>query len=347
MVAIKPAEIDRLIKSPARYDAYLIYGPDQGLVNERAIQLSKTLAAKAEKKNGAAEQIQILNDDLATNPERLALDLKTISMFGERKILRVAAGPSLSIPALETLLKETPFESDLIIEAGDLKKTAKLRKIFESGKTTAAIPCYTDTTAALRSLIAEVLSSASLSIDRETEQHLLSKLGADRALSRKELEKIALYASGKQTVSIADIDNILTDMSEIAMDQIIAQTLLGNPGPAISQLKRAISTGLNPAPIFLNLLRQLEQLHKGALAVSHGQTIATVAKSQRPPLFFERRDNFIKQLNIWQEDHLSHAINKVQDVMGRARRRNNPTLEICELEQLILSLAGFARQSRR
>lgn len=345
MVAIKPGDIDRLIKSPSSsYDAYLIYGPDNGLVTERGSKLSQALAAKAK---GPTEQVTLLNDDLSANPERLSLDLKTISMFGERKILRLTAGPALPINNLEQLLKETPFEADLIIEAGDLKKTAKLRKIFEAGKTIAAIPCYTDTTAALHQLIKEVLGSHNLSIDKEAELHLLSRLGADRALSRNEVEKLALYVAHKDQVTIEDIDNILTDMSEIAIDQIISLSLLGKPKNAINQLNRAISTGLHTAPIFLGLLRQLEQLHKGALSVSAGQSIANVAKAQRPPLYFERRDNFIKQLNIWQEDHLSHAINKVQETMGRARRRNNPPLEICELEQLILSLAGFAKQKSR
>lgn len=347
MVAIKPSDIDRLIKSPANYDAYLIFGPDSGLVSERAKFLSQNLSAKAKRQGAETEQITLLNDDLSANPERLSIDLKTISMFGERKILRVTAGTALSVNNLETLLKETPFEADLIIEAGDLKKTAKLRKIFESGKTIAAIPCYTDSNAALHNLIQDVLSANKLVLSKETEQYLISRLGADRGLSRKEVEKLALYAMGKDQITIEDIDNILSDMSEIAMDQIIAQTLLGNPQIALNQLSRAISTGLNPAPIFLSLLRQLEQLHKGALSISNGATIDTVAKSQRPPLYFERRDNFIKQLNIWHEDHLSRAINKVQEVMGTARRRNNPTLEICELEQLLLSLGGFAKNKKR
>jgi len=347
MVAIKPNDTDRLIKSPTNYDAYLIFGPDNGLVSERAKFLSANLAKKAIEQNAEAEQITLLNDDLSANPERLALDLKTISMFGERKILRVSSGPALSTNKLEELLKETPFEADLIIEAGDLKKTAKLRKIFETGKTLAAIPCYTDNSKALHNLIQDILAENKLALSKETEQYLISRLGADRGLSREEVEKLALYAMGKDQITIEDIDKCLTDMSEIAMDQIIAQTLLGNPHIALNQLHRAVKTGLNPAPIFLSLLRQLEQLHKGALSVANGATIDAVTKAQRPPLYFERRDNFIKQLNLWHEDHLSHAINKVQDVMGTARRRNNPALEICELEQLLLSLGGFAKNKRR
>ena len=343
MVAVKPALINRFLAHPDQYDAYLIYGPDEGLVAERASLLSKSLASKA---GSQTEQIKLLDEDLATNPDRLSLDLKTISMFGERKIIRASAGKSFPIAEFETLSKTPPFEADLIIEAGDLKKTAKLRKLFENAKNLAAIACYKDSTTSLNELIDDVLSENDLTIDQATKSLLTARLGADRALSRKELEKLALYAHGQDKITEETIDAILGDMSEITLDAIIKDTLLGAPKPALNQLRRTIAQGTNPTPIFLALLRQLQQLHKGALAVAAGQTIHAVAKAQRPPLYFERRDNFVKQLNLWQEDHLARAITKTETTMASARKRNNPSLEISSLEALILSLANFARQKR-
>jgi DNA polymerase-3 subunit delta len=338
MVALKATEIKRLIEKPSSYHAYLIYGPDQGLITERALKLSKALAKKA---GETAEEISLLNEDLATSPERLTIDLKTISMFGERRILRVSAGKDLSLPALESLLKETPLEGDLIIEAGDLKKTHRLRKLFEGDKSLAAIPCYMDSAADLKDLVREVLGFNNLTIDSESESYLISRLGADHALSRGEVEKLALYAHGKTQVTIKEIDEILGDMSDITIDDIITNTLLGRPAKALNELRRATAAGLNTAPIFLSLLRQLHQLHKGALSVAAGNSIHAVTKAQRPPLYFERRDNFSHQLNLWKEDHLAHALSKTQTIMGTARRRNNPELEVAELEQLLLTLAAF------
>lgn len=341
MVAIKAAETKRLLEKPTGFHAWLIYGPDQGLVSERAANLSKALAKKA---GDTAEQLTLLNEDLAANPERLAIDLKTISMFGERKIIRVTAGKDLSLPALEDLLKETPLEGDLIIEAGDLKKTNRLRKLFEAGAKLAAIPCYMDSAADLKNLIREVLGANNLTIDHESESYLISRLGADHALSRGEVEKLALYCMGKSAITIREIDEILGDMSDITTDEIITHALLGHPAAALNELGRALAAGLNTAPVFLALLRQLHLLHKGALSVAAGNSIHNVAKAQRPPLYYERRDNFIKQLNLWKEDHLAHALGKTQTVMAAARRRNNAELEIADLEQLLLSLAAFVKK---
>ena len=352
MVAVKPAGINRFLSQPESLDAYLIYGPDEGLVSERAATLSKSLAAKT---HSETEQVRLLNEDLEANPDRLALDLKTISMFGERKIIRAINGKNFPLAAFEELLKTPPFEADLIIEAGDLKKTAKLRKLFENAANLAAIPCYKDTAASLSELIDEVLKDHDLTINQANKSLLTTRLGADRALSRKELEKLALYArstlggeneQNDTAVTQSMIDAILGDMSEITLDAIIKDTLLGNPHAAQNQLKRTLAQGIAPTPVFLILLRQLQQLYKGALSVAAGQTIHAVAKSQRPPLYFERRDNFVKQLNLWQEDSLARAIMKTQDTMTTARKRNNPALEKTDLEALILSLAKFAHQKQ-
>lgn len=340
MVAIKAAAINRLLTDPGNYHAYLVFGMDEGLINERAKKLSKALAARA---SGPAEEVHLLNDDIAAQPERLGLDLKTISMFGERKVIRLTGTKNFSITDFQDLLNETPFEADLIIEAGDLKKNAKLRKIFEQDKGLAAIACYHDKKADITSLIDEVLESHSLTIDGAARNELAARLGADHGLSRSELEKLALYCLKQDSVSINDIDAVLGDMSEITLDNIISAALLGRPQTAQRQMQRALAEGTSPTVIFLTLLRQLNMLHKGALEIAKGATIHQVAKNQQPPLFYERRDNFIQQLNIWKEDRLARAITKTELIMARARKRSHPELEEKELAALLLALAAFAR----
>ncbi len=341
MVAIKAAAIKRLLSEPGSFHAYLVFGLDEGLVHERAAALAKALARRA---GAPVEHVTYQNEDLQAAPERLSLDLKTISMFGERKIIRVNAAKHFPIRDFEDLLDSTPFEADLIIEAGDLKKTAKLRKIFETKKTLAAIPCYHDKKADLDELIAEVLTSNDLSIDEAGKTMLAARLGADRALSRRELEKLALYCQATRTVTLKDIDAVLGDMSEIVLDKIITATLAGEPKKALNELQRVLGGGTAPTVIFLALLRQLHQLYRGALDITRGQTIHAVAKAQQPPLYFERRDNFIRQLNLWSEDHLARAISKTEEIMGRSRIRSHPELEQKELEALLLMLAAYARQ---
>ena len=47
------------------------------------------------------------------------------------------------MPSLKALLA-TPFDNPLIVEAGNLRPNSGLRKLFETHKSAAALPCYSD-----------------------------------------------------------------------------------------------------------------------------------------------------------------------------------------------------------
>ena len=342
MVAIKNAQIQALLSNPpSRYDAYLIYGPDRGLVRERADQLIASLDKKYQHNS---ELIRLVDEDLSVNPDRLLLELKMISMFGERKILRLIAGPKLNPTHIKQLLLETPFEADLIIEAGDVKKSSSLCKTFEAAKNAATIACYVDNVRGIKALVGDVLQQFGLTIEGEAERLLISRLGGDRALSRQEIERLALYALGQKTITIEHVDKVTGNVSNLQLDHIITSTLLGQIHHSLTQLDRLVATGTAPSAVFTMLLRHMHQLHKAASDLMHGQTMQQVVTGQRPPLYFERRDNFIKQLEIWPADKLAYGIQKIQQVLTEARARANPALEKCALEQLLI---GLSQQAKR
>ena len=88
----------------------------------------------------------------------------------------------------------------VIIEAGDLRKTAPLRALCEKAKVAAALPCYSTTASAIwRGLIDEEMRAAKLTLAPDARAALTSLLGGDRLASRSEIRKLALYAMGQET----------------------------------------------------------------------------------------------------------------------------------------------------
>src|SRR5262245_59864165 len=129
MVAYKTESLQRIINSPEpKCRAALVYGPDAGLVAERAAALADAFAGK---RKDATEIVRLDERDLAEDPARLEVELRTIPMFAERKVVRVAPGAKLDVPMLKALL-EPPLAGTLVIEAGALRPDAALRKLFES-----------------------------------------------------------------------------------------------------------------------------------------------------------------------------------------------------------------------
>ena len=90
MVAVKAGQADAFLKAAdPRIEAFLLYGPDEGLVAERSQGLARRIA---ERDNPPGEVIRLSDADLEESPDRIEVELLTAPMFGGRKIVRATAG---------------------------------------------------------------------------------------------------------------------------------------------------------------------------------------------------------------------------------------------------------------
>ena len=76
----------------------------------------------------------------------------------------VKAGSRNIAPAVEALLALRTIECRVVIEAGDLRRTAPLRAVCERAKNAAAVPCYADNDAALERLIDNEMRNAGVTV---------------------------------------------------------------------------------------------------------------------------------------------------------------------------------------
>jgi DNA polymerase-3 subunit delta len=343
MVALKTGSFRRLLTSIGpECRAVLVYGPDVGLVAERAAALAAAFAGKWQE---STEIVRLDERDLADDPARLDVELRTIPMFAERKVVRVAPMPRLDVPSLKALLA-APLEGRLVIEAGGLRPDSGLRKLFEGHATAVSLPCYGDERS-VSDLIGDELDAAGLSIDAETRAYLATRLGADQAMSRSEVTKLALYAAGKGQVSHDDIDAVDGDSAEIAVENFVYDVSGGDTEAALHQLGRLLTAGTDPSVALSALGRHFIQLHRGASAEAAGSSIEQAMRSLRPPPHFKRKQVFIAHCRRLGAQRLLAALPLIQEAVKRARL--NPALNRAHAERLVLALTrrGDPRPSQR
>lgn len=334
MVAYKAAQTARFLKSPdAGCDAALLYGPDAGLVADRARTLAALWAGAGDP---PGEIVRLEDRDLADDPDRLAVETQTIPMFGGRQVVHARAGGRIDAARIEPLLAE-PLEAYLLVEAGNLRPTAKLRKVFEASERCAALPCYADPARDLGPLIDEVLTGQGLSIAADVKSYLMARLGADHAASRAEVEKLALYAEGRGGVGMADVDAIVGDAAAVAQDALINATAQGDTGTALSQLDRLLASGTGAQSLLILLARHFERLHRICAEVEAGAALKTALGRMRPPLHFKQRDAFAAQCQRWSERRAAQALDRIQQTVRASRLR--PELERQQTERLVLALS--------
>ncbi len=331
MVAHKASGVERFLKSPdPGCRTALIYGPDAGLVSARAAALAKVFAGR----QGAETEVIRLDDrDFAEYPARLDIELRTQSMFAGSKVVRVTAGNRIDVPSLKALLAE-PSDNCLIVEAGNLRPDSALRKLFEKLPESAALPCYADERG-LSAVIDQELTASGLTIDRETKSYLTTRLGADRALSRAEVAKLALYAEGGHSVSHEDVEAIVGDAAEIALDNFVYAVSAGALGPALRELHRLGAAGTEYGVAMSALARHYTRLY---VTAAHKGTLENAVRGLRPPLHFKRKDIFLSHCRKWGANRLGQALPLIQETIRRTR--SSPDIDEAFAERLVLTLAS-------
>src|ERR1700712_4009804 len=160
MVALRGRDIDVFLKAPdpAR-PVILLYGPDAGLVRERADAL---MASAVDDPADPFSLVRLDGDELAAEPSRLVEEAMTIPMFGGRRAIRVRAGSRSFASAIDTLADSPLKDCRIVIEAGELRPESPLRKACERAKAAVAIGCYPDDASQLGRLIDTELKVSNL-----------------------------------------------------------------------------------------------------------------------------------------------------------------------------------------
>jgi len=345
MVAVKAGNADAFLARPDRLpEVVVIFGEDSGLVSERVRALIRT---SVDDPDDPFSLVRIDGDEIAADPARLLDEAQTMPLFGGRRAVWVRAGGRNIAPAVEAVLALPKSECRVVIEAGDLRRTAPLRVLCERAKNAAAVPCYADDEAALQRLIDTEMRAAGLSLKQEARNLLVTLLGGDRASSRSELRKLILYANGRTEIGINDVIAVVSDASDLALDELVDTAFAGRTADLDLSLDKVRDAGTPVGSIFFAAQRQLAQLHKWRTALEAG-ALSSVDQVQ-PPVHFSRKDLVGAALQRWSAARLAGAMAELADAVLASRK--TPSLAQAVAERALLSIsrqanAGVARRSR-
>src|SRR5258707_5094896 len=309
VVALRGKEIDAFLARPdPGRPIILLYGPDAGLVRERAEAL---LASAVDDPNDPFSMVKLDGDELSAEPSGLVDEAMTVPLFGGRRAIRVRAGARSFASGVDTLA-ETPLKDcRIVIEAGELRPESPLRKACERARTAVAIGCYPDGERDLAKLIDDELRQSNLRIAQDARATLIALLGGDRQASRNELKKLALYAHGKGEVTLDDVMAVVADASGVKIDPIVDGAFAGNSAAVESEFAKAMIAGIYPGMIISAAQRQAAWLHKSALAVAEGTPVSTLLDSGFPRLHFSRKGNVETALRYFNAARLLTVIDQL------------------------------------
>lgn len=340
---IEPRRIAAFLAKPdPAVHLILLYGPDQGLVRERAEKLTQEIVGDLQDPFRIA---QLSFADISADPARLSDEAAAIAFGGGRRVVRLRPPGDSGAKAIEAFLADPKGDSLIIAEAGDLAKNAPIRKLCEDAAVAAAVPCYADDAQSLRQWIATTLGTAGLRIDGDAEDYLRRHLGPDRGMNRQALDKLILYAGTTGRVSLADVEACVGDSAEADLDAIADATASGSMNALDTALARAYHTGESAIAILRRVQTHFQRLHYVAGAGANGQALDTAIAKLRPPPFFRRAAAFRMQAERWSLAHLERAGTILLEAEIACKSTGAREQPICR--QALLRIAAAANSGRR
>lgn len=336
------AKADAFVKKPnADVRAVLLFGPDGGLIRERA----KALIARFADAEDPFAITELTGDALRKDGALLADSANAMSLMGSAAVVSVRDVGDATAPVIEDWLEAGAGAHPAIFEAGELAPRSKLRALFEKRADAAAIGCYPDEGRDLAGVVREHLSAAGVSLDRDALPVLLSRLGTDRLAVRQELDKLVLYAGGpgsKATISAADIEVAIGDVKTASLDDIAFAVGSGDQNALGAAMDRAFAEGATAVGIVRAVQRHLDRLHQAkSIAVTDGNLQGAI-KKLRPPVFFKVARAFESQARSWAPRDLSRAMNLLLETERDCKSGLDIERAICE--RALLQLTQAARR---
>jgi len=339
MTALKGKAIETFLgRRDAGVGAVLVYGPDLGLVRERADKIAALVTPDFK---DPFNYLELQDADLKGEPSRLADELCALSLMGGERVVRIrtsgegaAAAAKIAIDGLDK--GHLKANGVLIVEAGDLATSSGLRKAFEKSTTCLALPCYADTAADIRQLAVEAARAEDLKIDDDALALLVSFLGEDRGLSRAEIAKLILYKgpkavrSGPGSITVEDVRASLVDTISDAADEAAGAAADGATARLATALHRLAGAGSSPIGTLRLAQREMTRLRTAQAMVAEGASAETAMGRLRPPVFFMEKRAFEQRLRRWSLPKIDAALEALLDAELGAKSTGLPDQEIAE-----------------
>jgi DNA polymerase-3 subunit delta len=328
----------------------LFYGPDRGAVRENARRLAAQFLGDGP---DPMQLVELSAEQLSHQPNLLFDEAAAIPMFGGNKVVMTQAQGERLTKMLKSYF-DSPAESALVIvEAGNLAPAAALRKAFEAADCAMALPCFEDNPKDIQRLAKAHLEQEGFRVEAAALEYLSQYLGADRGVTRQELNRLVLYmgpqGSSARTqgdpvmITYDDVAEIIGDSAVASLDGLVDAVALGRLEQADKALSRLAQSG-TPAPAALGRLRQhFQNLHLAQGLISNGKRVQDALQAAfRPPLNFKRKPLVENQLALWPKAKTATALSILHDSETACRQTGTP--EIALASYTLLRLARAARR---
>jgi len=333
-VKLEAGRVEGFLRAPGGAKVVLVYGPDSGLVAERAVKLVKAIVGSTDDAFRYAE---------ISDPARLLEEATAASLMGGRRAVRLREAGESAAKAVEKFLSEKS-DTLVVLEAGDLTGKSRLRALLEKHEAAVAIACYAVDAQKLPQVVTERLRAEGVTIEPEAAAWVAAHIGGEEGVIRQAVELLTLYAGAAKRLDAADVAAALADGGESSILEAVDAALTGDAAGVDRAMALSFEEGVSPVAlvrVFLGEVMKLRVLADDA----RRKSVAEAVSGARPPVFFKRQKVVTKMLTLWSVPALTEAVKAGLAAEVACKSTHVPDAAYCR--QMFLGMASRARNSGR
>lgn len=315
-------------------------GPDEAGASDAAQKISGML--------GEAERIELSGAELKRDPVRLADEARSVSLFGDRRVIHVRTAGDEAHDAIETLLA-SPVESwPVLIVASSATDKSRIAKLLGDRSDALVAMFYPPDLRSVTEAVRGMADAAGLRLGGDLAERIARATALDTRMARSEVEKLALYLDASpqapRTADAAALDAIGAVSEDDSFMPIVNVVLGGETGKLSGELARIRELSLNPVGLLLAFERRAGQLlqlagRMGPRSDINGFMEAEMAARR---VFFRDKPDLSNQLRRWRGRKLTRLVARLIE-LHRALLADNRNGELL----LAQGLAEITRAAAR
>jgi len=339
MAKLDARRVAAFLADPGASRVVLLHGDDPGLIRERAEVLVKSVA------EGDALRLVELPRDGLRQPNTLANEAASMPLTGGRVLVRVReVGDGKQAADAAKAALAGPGPGLVVLEAPDLRTSAALYKAVEASAAGVVIACYRERGAELAASIGRILQELGIDAEPAALDWLAQRLGEDRMLLRRELEKLALFVGNGGRATSEDVIACVAEGSALDLEEALMAAMAGELTTADKALDQAFAEGANAVQVVRRALAHVQRLQLAALAVAGGAAAKDAVDALRPPIFFRHKPMVERALRAWRLEALAAAGAALLEAERRTKSTGIPAETIARGIVMTLSRQAATRR---
>lgn len=334
------SQIEKALDAPPPHvRLFLLSGTDEAGSAALAKRLVRAMGPEA-------ERIDLDPQTLKNDPARLADEAAALSMFGDRRWIRILQAGEEILPAIEALMDVPQAGNPVVAMAGALKGSSKLLKAAQDSDMAMSFISYALDAREADQIAVAIAREAGLRLSPELARKIAEMASNDRTLMANEIEKLSLYLDAAPDRPGEVTQDVIAALSAETPEEdagALVNAVLTGDLPAMRQeltnlsaLGASLGSVLRPLQIRAMLIAQIRA------EFDRSGRIDDAVKTAGRAVFWKEERTVQRQVRLWDASGIARVIQR----LGAAERASRSSRNAGDVV-VAAELLTIARQAAR